>query len=225
MEQRNTAMERAAFIGKLINVELLGPEDIDDIARAATEFRRLNNSRVYNEIFARIRKERGFSAEKRAPFYLELCNKWGCRIGGRVREEALKAIPEAERLVGKIDKSLERIERPDYALLIKPVELLMGAKGLGITSTSKILSLAKPELYMMIDQLTCHELGFANNSVGYFHYLLFMRDVARRIRQLAQEVGIEDLEAYLKPSDREWKAPLAIYMDEWNWMNITYKGP
>lgn len=142
-----------------------------------------------------------------------------------MREEALKAIPEAERLVGKIDKSLERIERPDYALLIKPVELLMGAKGLGITSTSKILSLAKPELYMMIDQLTCHELGFANNSVGYFHYLLFMRDVARRIRQLAQEVGIEDLEAYLKPSDREWKAPLAIYMDEWNWMNITYKGP
>ena len=144
-----------------------------------------------------------------------------------MREEALKAIPEAERLVGKIDKSLEHIERPDHALIIKPVELLVGVKGLGITSTSKILSLAKPDLYVMIDQAICCELGFANNGIGYFHYLLLMRDVARRLRQVAREEGIDDLEEYLRPKGREWKGegkvvPLAIFLDEWNWMNITY---
>ncbi len=137
-------------------------------------------------------------------------NKWSCRIGGSVRGEALKAIAKAEGLVGKIDKSLEQIERPDYALIIEPVELLVGVKGLGITSTSKILSLAKLELYVMIDQAICYELGFANNSIGYFHYLLLIRDVARRIRQIAREAGIKDLEEYLKPSDRGWEAPLAI---------------
>ncbi len=217
-------MARATFAEKLVNVELLGHRDIDDMRKAAKEFRKLYNSQAYDEIFAKMQEDQGSSARKRATLYLELCNKWSCRIGGSVRGEALKAIAKAEGLVGKIDKSLEQIERPDYALIIKPIELLVGVKGLGITSTSKILSLAKPELYVMIDQVICYELGFANNSIGYFHYLLLMRDVARRIRQIARETGIKDLEEYLKPSDRGWKAPLAIYLDEWNWMNITYKS-
>jgi hypothetical protein len=160
----------ASFAEKLISIELLGQKDIDDIRRAAEEFRKLYNSQAYDDAIDRIQKDRGSPAGKRAAHYLDLCNKWSCRIGGSVREEVLKAIAKAEGLVWEIDRTLEQIERADYALIIEPVELLTGTKGLGITSNSKILSLAKPDLYVMIDQAICYELGGSSlNSVGNFN--------------------------------------------------------
>lgn len=217
-------MGGSSFLGRLVNTELLSRRDIEGIRRAAEKFLGLYNSQAYDNIVTQIHNGKHLEAEERAALYIKLCNIWNCRIGGDARDAALKVIPKAERLAWKIDKTLEQIERSDYAQVVKPVELLVGVKGLGITSTSKILSLAKPDLYVMIDQAICHELGFANTSLGYFHYLLMMRDVARRVRELAEEAGIEDLEEYLKPKNRDWKAPLAIYLDEWNWMNITYRA-
>ncbi len=108
--------------------------------------------------------------------------------------------------------------------VIEPVRTLFGVKGMGITSTSETLALMKPQLFVTTDQKIRRELGFANKGAGCFHYLLLMKDVARKIRQLAIEAGISDLEEFLRPSGREWKAPLANYLDEWLRMNIAYRG-
>ncbi len=66
-------MARATFAEKLVNVELLGHRDIDDIRKAAKEFRKLYNSQAYDDIIAKIHEYRGSSAGKRAAYYLELC--------------------------------------------------------------------------------------------------------------------------------------------------------
>lgn len=116
-------MTRVAFVERLVNAELLGRQDIDEMRKAAEEFRKLYNSQAFDEIVAMIHENQGLSAAKRAEKYIELCNKWSCRIGGSVRGEALGAIVKAEGLVRKIDKSLEQIERSDYGQMIKPVEL------------------------------------------------------------------------------------------------------
>lgn len=113
-------MANATFAAKLVNVERLGRRDIDDIRKAAGEFWKLYNVQAYDEIHGQIRKGKNLTVAERADLYIELCNKWGCRIRGSVREEALKPTIKAERLAGKIDKSLEQIERPDHALIIKP---------------------------------------------------------------------------------------------------------
>jgi len=212
-----------SFVEKLSNIILLQEKDIQEVKRAAKKFRGLYNSQAYDDVVVRIHGDEKLPGKRRAKLYIDLCNKWNCRIGGSVREETLKIIGRVESLAWKIDKNIEQIEYSDYSEIIRPVDVLSDIKGIGITATSKILSLAKPELYVMIDQAICYELGFANNSVGYFRYLIQMRDVARRLRQLSREAGINNLEKYLKPKDRTWEAPLAIYLDEWNWMKITYE--
>lgn len=107
-------MAGMSFAEKLVNVELLGQKDVEDFHEAALEYRKLYNSQAYDETVVQIHENQGDTARKRATLCLELCNKWSCRIGGSVRGEALKAIPKAEGLVGKIEKSLEQIERPDH---------------------------------------------------------------------------------------------------------------
>lgn len=217
-------MANISFPEKLVSVDLLGPQDIDEIKRYANKFRKVYNSQAYDEAVNQLHGANKIKGIKRADLYIDFCNKWSCRIGEDVREDASPVIRKVERLVFKMEKNLEEIEQSDLMQIIRPVNMLLEVNGIGLTITSKILSLAKPDLYVMIDQYICRELGFAANNLGYFHFLLLMRDVARHIRQVAKEAGESNLEEYLRPEDTSWNVPLAVYLDKWNWMKITYRG-
>jgi hypothetical protein len=95
--------------------------------------------------------------------------------------------------------------------------------GVGPTIASKLLSPLRPGLFPMWDNPIADAYGFALNAAGYYQYLHVTQAIARKTRALWRVPA--SLEGYLKPAQRQWTAPLAKVIDEWNWVRITQKIP
>ncbi len=117
------------------------------------------------------------------------------------------------------DLQLESADNPMLRRMVEAFDRLDQCAGVGATIASKLLAPLRPALFPMWDNPIAHAYGFAANSAGYFQYLATMRAIARKIRCLWNSK--ESLEVSLKPQGREWTAPLAKVLDEWNWICIT----
>lgn len=206
---------------RLLNVDLLGDEDLEDMRKSVKIFVKSYDSSAYEDIKTQLDEGHNLSNEDRANLYVRFCNKWRCRIEDKEKQGFAILLPSVERQVGRIRKSLEQIERQDFKQILKPFDQLISIDGIGSTTASKILSLARPELYVMCDQAILWELGYSNSSAGYLRYLILMVDIAHRMRLIARKAGKRNLEQYLEPGVRKSPAPIAVYLDEWNWVNIS----
>ncbi len=215
-------------VKRIMHVGLLSEKDIKGIKEASAKFMKTYDSMAYDDTIHELHDGPDLEDKEISRLCVTLCNKWSCRIREETKKGLDTAIPKARRLVARIDKALEEIKPSDYGEIIAPFRVLTEIDNVGQTSASKILSLLKPGLYVMTDAAISEELGFATNDSGYFRYMLAMKEVAVRLRDIYKGSkksfpGSHSLEQYLKPPERAWGAPLAIYLDEWNWMKITYE--
>ncbi len=216
-------------VKRIMDVGLLSEKDIREIKETSADFMKVYDSIAYDDTIHKLHDGPDLEDKEIARLCVTLCNRWRCRIREEAKKELDLAIPRARGLVDGIDEVLEDIKPSDYGDIIAPFRALTEIDNVGQTSASKILSLLKPDLYVMTDAAISWELGFATNDSGYFRYMLAMKEVAVRLRDIykgSKKIsfpGSHSLEQHLKPPERTWDAPLAIYLDEWNWMKITYE--
>ena len=120
----------------------------------------------------------------------------------------------------RIDATLESLTITDMEGIVAAFETLDSCKGVGATIASKMIAALRPAIAVMWDMPIAAKYGFAHSTTGYRRFLRLMRDTAARIRAVSNQ---PDLEAYLQPYGRAWKAPLAKVLDEWHWVRITRK--
>ena len=136
-----------------------------------------------------------------------------------------KALSKARPIIASFPEDL-RVEDADAETLLriaKAFNLLDECVGVGATIASKMLAPLRPALIPMWDNDIATAYGFALNAAGYHQYLKSMQAIARTVRGSWRSGS--PLEAYLKPNDRRWTAPLAKVLDEWNWIRITEATP
>ena len=99
--------------------------------------------------------------------------------------------------------------------------------GVGATIASHLLAPLRPALFPTWDDFIAHEYGFALDVAGYQKFLVITQGIARKARQFwhhrFESCGL--LEDYLLAKGRQWKAPLAKVIGEWNWLRITQNTP
>lgn len=135
-------------------------------------------------------------------------------IGEGLKQAAslLGRLPAGSRIDNVTDAQLER--------LVAAFDELDKCEGVGATIASKIMAALLPATAVMWDTPIAAAYGFAHSTSGYRRFLLLMREFAAQLRTLGDGT---DVESYVKPSDRAWKAPLAKLIDEWHWVRITKK--
>lgn len=110
--------------------------------------------------------------------------------------------------------SLEKIEDKHITIIQDIFESIIKIQHVNTTIASKILSVIKPETFIMWDQGIAEEYGYAQNSQGYCRFIQTMRDTVRKLRELEPPI----LEEKIKSLGRNWDPPIAKIIDEWNIM-------
>ncbi len=156
---------------------------------------------------------------------IDFLDHWNCHISkdNDRKKQFRKKIPPIIHHVdrAKLPSSLEAVQIKDLPKISGFFEDLKNIKHIGPTISSKILSLFKPELFMIWDKAICEFYGFADNGVGYSRFMLLMRDFAKELRRRHgnRKQSVED---FLCHDGRvNWVPPIAKYLDEYNWMKIT----
>ena len=158
--------------------------------------------------------------------YVELfdfLNHWSCHISKDRKERFRNKIPPIIKSMdsAKLPGSLEAVQIKNLPEISGFFEGLKNIKHIGATISSKILSLYRPELFMIWDKAICEFYGFANNGVGYARFMLLMRDFAIELRRRHGNKK-QSLEDFLSAGERvNWIPPIAKYLDEYNWITIT----
>jgi len=109
--------------------------------------------------------------------------------------------------------SLEKIEDKHIPIIWQIFESIIKIKYINTTITSKILSIIKPDTFIMWDQGIADEYGYAQNPEGYCRFIQIMRDVVITIREFEP-----NLEGRIEQMGRDWTPPIAKILDEWNIM-------
>lgn len=173
----------------------------------------------------------GFLAGSVAPMHFANClREWllkpwhSTRSLGNGRMEAVgNALGNVRLAVAAIPPglSLEDADHEMFAAMAKVFKQLDDCTGVGPTIASKILAPLRPALFPIWDNAIADAYGFALNAAGYRQYLVASQTIARKARRFW--CPATPLEEHLKPERRQWTAPLAKVIDEWNWIRITCK--
>jgi hypothetical protein len=99
--------------------------------------------------------------------------------------------------------------------------------GVGATIASHLLAPLRPALFPTWDDFIANEYGFALDAAGYQKFLAITQGIAKKAREFWRDRSESSLplEGYLLAKDRQWSAPLAKVIGEWNWLRITHNTP
>ena len=208
----------------------IGDLQLECMQRACRQYPYHDRTAAYDEMmldpeairFLRdLRSGKQVTAEAVGKILVHFLIRWHSRLSNdiTVAESLLGPLYKIAPAVAKIpilyDITYMHVEE------IKPVfECLDEIDGIGGTTASKILSVLKPETFVMWDIPIAEYYGFDRNSVGYCHFMLLMHGYALRLRELTRAKSTTP-EEYLCASDRKWKPTIAKLLDEWNWVSIT----
>ncbi len=90
-------------------------------------------------------------------------------------------------------------------------------KYLGLTSTSKILHLLKPEVFVMWDKEIAKLYNKRNNTEGYFEFLKICKNELEKLLEELRKHGIKNPEDKLR---KRYRKPLTKLIDEYNWFKV-----
>jgi len=214
--------------------EDLGPDLLDNLQHASCKYCTYAYTHAFDDLFLVAERRNAIesflagelpSTEMAANLRQWLLRRWSSTrsLGnGRMNAVAL-ALGNIRKAVADVpaNASIENVDRSLLMEMTRIFKHLDDCLGVGPTIASKLLAPLRPALFPMWDNPIAAAYGFALNSAGYRQYLNITRDIAIRARQLWKQPT--SLEAYLKPSERQWIAPLAKVIDEWNWIRITRK--
>jgi hypothetical protein len=151
-----------------------------------------------------------------------LLGKWGSArsLTSANSPAIVKGLQQAAAQLGRIPSRtrIDDLNDDQSEMLVGAFEMLDDCKGIGATIASKMLAILRPASAVMWDTPIAAAYGFAHSPAGYRRFLQLMREVASRLRQINDG---SELESYLRPHIRQWRAPLAKVIDEWHWIRIT----
>jgi hypothetical protein len=213
-------------------VEKLDPVLLEDLRDASAVYGSYCYTVAFDDLILKPIHQRvlqGFLSGEKPATRLAAClreqllSKWSStRSLGSGRMEAVARALAAIRstiLAIPADQRLEEASPELLAHMVRMFRRLDDCTGVGSTIASKLLAPFRPALFPMWDNPIAEAYGFASNPAGYYQYLNVTQAIARKVRGFWHGRGA--LEEYLKPHGRQWTAPLAKVLDEWNWVRIT----
>jgi len=177
---------------------------------------------------------------------IEFLNRWRCRTPNN--QEAAEAILDALRILQPYLQALSAFEIEtvdfDYTITVngnqitvheaiaRCYESLIKVHRIGTTTTSKLLHILQPNLFVMWDWKILDHYQQGNQQVqdsgaGYYAFLQEMQNTGRQVSQSFKK-AIPPGEADQCPATYlsvklEYNPPktMAKYLDEYNWVTIT----
>jgi len=107
---------------------------------------------------------------------------------------------DLQTIEGKVIEVFNKISRVD---------------NIGPTSSSKILHLLIPNLFIMWDREIAREFDVQMNSGGYVNFLKMCKSIYKKLSEKYKEQGVDNPTAYLLS---KFKKPLTKLLDEYNWL-------
>ncbi|MDI6655361.1 MAG: hypothetical protein QME59_05685, partial [Candidatus Hydrothermarchaeota archaeon] len=221
--------EKLAWAALYVNeiyepVETTDSESIDSYARIMKE----------EEFLKKIRREVSELPDERdveQKLIRDFLNKWRCRITGKKIEncakEVVKKVNELESLIRELARHEIKIESADLsgnsAHIQELFDAIDGIEEFGPTTTSKILHIINPSLFVMTDKEIRGRYKIGDGGEDYVKFLIKMQEIARAV--------IEDFNSLYARNDpagflsEKLKLPLPLtlarYIDQYNWITIT----
>jgi len=179
-------------------------------------------------------------------------NRWKCRIPNNrqsakdLRNAIQGLVPYLQALKGfdidSIDFNQNLVVNGNPSTVNQAIEhCYTNLKGIvyrfAATATSKLLHILQPNLFVMWDDPILRDyhkdnLQITDNGQGYRIYLQEMNKMAKQVCQNFQEATLnppsdtKNPAVYLsKQLEYDYPKTLAKYLDEYNWVRITYKIP
>ncbi len=184
------------------------------------------NDRSAAAMLAKLMQGKGNATESLQLMRGGFLGKWGSArtLTQANCPEISLALKRSASLLGKLapNARIDRLTDAEMERVVEAFEGLENCRGIGATIASKILAALQPGAAVMWDMPIAAAYGFPNSGVGYRSFLQIIKEFAMRLRGFSKG---KDLQAYLKPKGRDWKAPLAKVIDEWHWVRITQKHP
>ncbi|MCL7389375.1 MAG: hypothetical protein LZ173_05495 [Thaumarchaeota archaeon] len=110
-----------------------------------------------------------------------------------------------------IEVDLQTIEEK----VIEVFNKISRVDNIGPTSSSKILHLLIPNLFIMWDREIAREFDVQMNSGGYVNFLKMCKSIYEKLSEKYKEQGVDNPTAYLLS---KFKKPLTKLLDEYNWL-------
>ncbi|MCL7384146.1 MAG: hypothetical protein LZ174_07655 [Thaumarchaeota archaeon] len=110
-----------------------------------------------------------------------------------------------------IEVDLQTIEEK----VIEVFNKISRVDNIGPTSSSKILHLLIPNLFIMWDREIAREFDVQMNSGGYVNFLKMCKSIYEKLSEKYKEQGVNNPTAYLLS---KFKKPLTKLLDEYNWL-------
>ena len=110
-----------------------------------------------------------------------------------------------------IEVDLQTIEEK----VIEVFKKISRVDNIGPTSSSKILHLLIPNLFIMWDREIAREFDVQMNSGGYVNFLKMCKSIYEKLSEKYKEQGVDNPTAYLLS---KFKKPLTKLLDEYNWL-------
>jgi len=170
---------------------------------------------------------------------LEWLNDWGCRhLSKKSHDIASSAIlawydQEGTRLF-PAEKALLELDNHEMTRAVAAYGSLKNRTGacptrggkklqvdIGPTAASKILFAVRPAALMPWDEAMRNEFGFDSSKESYLKFLMEIRKLALRLRELCQSNDFDILELPLK-MDRDDSTVLEL-INEYVWVTVTRK--
>ncbi|MFZ0034949.1 MAG: hypothetical protein WAK60_08200 [Sedimentisphaerales bacterium] len=216
---------------RLFNCEFVTIELIEEIRDASQRFSRDTTVRArayetlmtdpnHKEILSRVRNGKDVLPEDIGNSLVRFLNYWGCRFPYNSIPALIPALKlTADQIMTSIgNMSLEMLQGNHLGCIVSVFETLCEVPHVGGTTASKILSVIQPKTFMMWDAKIANAYGFSQNEMGYFRFLMFTRNIIRKLREF--EPPPIEMQLCIENQSRGWEVPIAKILDEWNWKTV-----
>lgn len=175
--------EKLAWAALYVNEIYEAGEEPDSYTRIMKE----------NEFLKKLRRETTTLPNKRnveQKLIRDFLNKWGCRIKSekieKCAEELVEKVKELENSIREL--AGQKIESPDLfhhstnsIHIQKLFDAIDEIEEFGSTTTSKVLHVINPYLFVMNDQSIREEYSIGNGGENYVKFLIKMQEIARAV--------------------------------------------
>ena len=180
------------------------------------------DDQYYFKAIERCSKVQTWGEKSVCKYLIRFLELYGIHAGILI-EVSLKNLAEA---INRCNDSLKQFDNTDLLELnldkcrkyiINLFEEIDEVKCIGSTSTSKILHLLRPEVFVMWDEKIAKLYDTSENAKGYFEFLKICKSELKELLEEFRRLGIENPEDKLR---KRYRKHLTKLIDEYHWLKV-----